>query len=99
MKIHQYMALIKLFLLVDLQQKVGELVLSITSCFTIIILRSTLNYSTEKIDYGNFDHHMIILFTCMHFLVWGILRKWSARAQTAYEVVRECRYFEKHCSN
>jgi len=33
---------------------------------------------------------MFLLFTCMHFWVWGILRKWSACAPTAYEVVRVC---------
>jgi hypothetical protein len=34
----------------------------------------------------------------MHFWVWGILRRWSACAPTAYEVVRDCWIFEKHCS-
>jgi hypothetical protein len=33
----------KNFLLLDLQQKIGELVLSITSCPTIIILENDLN--------------------------------------------------------
>jgi hypothetical protein len=37
------MSVLKLPLLVDLQQKVGELVLSITSCLSIIILENTLN--------------------------------------------------------
>jgi hypothetical protein len=35
--------MVKLPLLVDLQQKVGTLVLSITSCPAIIILENTLN--------------------------------------------------------
>jgi hypothetical protein len=35
-------------------------------------------------------------FTCMHFWVWGILRRWPACAPTAYEVVRDCRKFEKN---
>jgi hypothetical protein len=34
-------------------------------------------------------------FTYMHFWVWGILRRWPACAPTAYEVVRDCRKFEK----
>jgi hypothetical protein len=34
-------------LLVDLQQKVGELVLSVTSCHSIIILEN-LNYFIER---------------------------------------------------
>jgi hypothetical protein len=42
-KLCRYMSVLKLPLLVDLQQKVGELVLSITSCPAIIILESTLN--------------------------------------------------------
>jgi hypothetical protein len=37
------MSVLKLPLLVDLQQKVGELVLSIISCPTVIILENTLN--------------------------------------------------------
>jgi hypothetical protein len=39
---------------------------------------------------------MFLLFTCMHFWVWGILRRWSACAPITYEVVRNCRKFEKH---
>jgi hypothetical protein len=35
--------MLKLRLLVELQQKVGELSLSVTSCPTIIILENTLN--------------------------------------------------------
>jgi len=38
-----YMSVLKLPFLADLQQKVGELVLSITSCPSIIILENTLN--------------------------------------------------------
>jgi hypothetical protein len=37
-----------------------------------------------------------LLFICMHFWVWVILRRRSARAPTAYEVVRDCRKFYKH---
>jgi hypothetical protein len=36
------MSVLKLPLLVDLQQKVGELVLSMTSCPTIIVLENAL---------------------------------------------------------
>jgi hypothetical protein len=36
------MSVVKLFLLVDLQHKVGELVLSITCCPSVIILENIL---------------------------------------------------------
>jgi hypothetical protein len=39
LKIHPYKSVVKLPLLVDFQQKVGKLVLSITSCPTITIFR------------------------------------------------------------
>jgi hypothetical protein len=39
---------------------------------------------------------MFLLFTCMHIWVWRILRRWFVCAPTAYEVVRDCRKFEKH---
>jgi hypothetical protein len=42
-KIHPYMAVLKLYLLADLQQKAHEIVLSVISCPTIIILENTLN--------------------------------------------------------
>jgi hypothetical protein len=42
---------------------------------------------------------MFLILICMHFWVWGILRRWSVCAPTAYGVVRDCRRFEKHCSN
>jgi hypothetical protein len=42
-KRHSYMYVLKLPSLVDLQQKVGKLVLSITSCSSIITLENTLN--------------------------------------------------------
>jgi hypothetical protein len=41
---------------------------------------------------------MFILLTCMQFWIRGILWWWSARAPTAYEVVHNCRKFEKHWS-
>jgi hypothetical protein len=40
---HTYVSVLKLPLLADLQEKVGELVLSISSCPSIIILENTLN--------------------------------------------------------
>jgi hypothetical protein len=46
-KIRPYMSVLKLPLLAD-QQKVGELVLLITSCHTVIILENTLNWCIEK---------------------------------------------------
>jgi hypothetical protein len=33
---------------------------------------------------------MFLLLTCMHFLVWGILRMWYTCAPTACEVVHYC---------
>jgi hypothetical protein len=39
---------------------------------------------------------MILLLTCLHFCVYGILRRWSACAPIAHEVVRDYRKFEKH---
>jgi hypothetical protein len=43
LKIHRYISVANQPLLVDLQQKVGELVFSITSCPAIIILAIILN--------------------------------------------------------
>jgi hypothetical protein len=50
------MSVLKLPLLVDLQQKVGKLVLSITSCPIIIILENAVNQCIEEWSYGNFKH-------------------------------------------
>jgi hypothetical protein len=44
------MSVLKLPLLVDLQQEVGELVLSIISCPSIIILENILNECSEKME-------------------------------------------------
>jgi hypothetical protein len=38
-----------------------------------------------------------ILLTCMHFLVWWILRRWSTCAYRLWSGP-DCRKFEKHCS-
>jgi hypothetical protein len=43
MKTQTYISVLKLPLLVDLQQKVGQLVISITSCPSIIMLEKTLD--------------------------------------------------------
>jgi hypothetical protein len=43
LKVHPHMSVKKLPLLVDLQLKVGALVLSITSCPSEMILENTLN--------------------------------------------------------
>jgi hypothetical protein len=42
------MSVLKLPMLVDLLQKVGELVVSVTLCPTIIISDNALNWYTEK---------------------------------------------------
>jgi hypothetical protein len=43
------MSVLKLPLLIDLQQKAGKLVVSITSCPSIIILENTLKKCVEKV--------------------------------------------------
>jgi hypothetical protein len=43
LRIHSCMSVLKLPLLVGLQQEVGEIVLAITSCLSIIILGNTSN--------------------------------------------------------
>jgi hypothetical protein len=54
------MSVLKLPLLVVVQQKLGELVISITSYRTIISLENALNYCIEKCGYGNFDHRYYV---------------------------------------
>jgi hypothetical protein len=72
------MSVLKLHLLVDLQQKVGELVISMTSHPTIIISVVMVTLITSI---------MFLLFTCMQLWGWRILQSWSTCAPTAYEVV------------
>jgi hypothetical protein len=86
-KIYPYMSVLKLHLLVDLQQKVGELVISITSHPTIIISVVMVTLITSI---------MFLLFTCMQLWGWRILQSWSTCAPTAYEVVCDWQKFEKH---
>jgi hypothetical protein len=50
------MFVLKLHLFLDLQEKVGELIISIISYPTIVILENALSECIEKRDYGNFDH-------------------------------------------
>jgi hypothetical protein len=52
--------------------------------------------------YDKFNHRyslLFLLFTCMHFLVAVNLRRWSACASNASEVVRDCLKSEKHLPN
>jgi hypothetical protein len=93
------MSVLNLPLLIDLQ-KIGELVLPVTFCPSIIILENALNQCIEKnvVVVTLTTGIMFLLFTCMHIWVWVILRRWSACAPIAYEVVRDCQKFEKHCS-
>jgi hypothetical protein len=73
------MSLLKLPLLVDFQQKVGELVLSITSCPTIIILQNTLNYCIENRGYGNFDDRYNVSPIHLHAILdVGNFTRWTA---------------------
>jgi hypothetical protein len=63
------MSALKLPLLVDLQQKVVELVLSITSCHANIILQNNLNVYKNVVMLTSTNSIMFLLFTCMHFWV------------------------------
>jgi hypothetical protein len=36
------------------------------------------------------------VFPCIHFWIQGILKRWHPCPSTAYEVVSDCRKFEKH---
>jgi hypothetical protein len=95
---YPYISLLKPPLLADLQQKVGELVLSITSCHIIIILENVLVYRKNVVVTTLTTSIMSVLFTCMHFWVWEILRRWTACVLITYEVVCECQKFQKCCS-
>jgi hypothetical protein len=71
------MSVLKLPLLVDLQQKVGKLVLSITSCASVIILENTLNECIEKnvVMLTLTTGIMFLHFMCMHNLGMGNFTK------------------------
>jgi hypothetical protein len=60
-----YMSVPKLPLLVDLQQKLDEFVLSIIACPTVIIIGNALKKCVEKCCYCNFDHRYNV--SCGHF--------------------------------
>jgi hypothetical protein len=92
------MSVLKLPLLVDLQPKVGELVLSVTSCPSTIILYSTLKQCTEKRGYGNFNHRHNVPPIHLHaFIGVGNFTKVIHVCADRYGVVRDCRNFEKQC--
>jgi hypothetical protein len=57
----------------------------------------TLVYSKNVVIVTLSTSIMFLILICMYFWVWGVLRRWFACAPTAYEVVRDCRTFEKHC--
>jgi hypothetical protein len=90
------MSVLNLPLLVDLQHRVGELILPTTLYPSIIILENTLNVYRKNMVMVTLTTGMFIPFTCMHFWVWGFLLRWSACAPTAYEVGHDCLRFEKH---
>jgi hypothetical protein len=94
------MSVLKLHLLVDIQQQVGEFFLSITSCPSIIYFRRSVKLVHRKnvVAVTLTTDIMFLLFTCMHFWAQGILQRWSECTLTAYEVVRDRRMFEKHWS-
>jgi hypothetical protein len=85
---------LKLPLLDGLQQKVGEIIHSITSCPLIIILENTLNQCIKNVVVVTVTSGiMFLLFTCMHF---GGVGRWPACAPTVCKVVHDCRKFEEH---
>jgi hypothetical protein len=79
-RIHTDMSVIKLPLLFDLQQIVGELVFSVTSCPIIIILENDLNWCRYvKMWLGNYDRrYNVSPVHLMYFWVWWLLRRWSS---------------------
>jgi hypothetical protein len=95
------MSVLKLPLLVDLQQKVGELFffhnfLSFNHYFRKHFkLVYSKNVVTVTLTAGTVFH----LFICINFWAWGILRSWPACVPTTYEVACDCRIYEKHCLN
>jgi hypothetical protein len=54
----------------------------------------------KKCGYGNFNHRYNVSPTHLPTLlgVGGILGRYTACTTTAYEVARDCREFERHCS-
>jgi hypothetical protein len=68
-----YMSVLKLSLLADFQQKVGEI---------SYLLSFKLVYRQNVVMVTLITGIMFLLFTCMHFSVRGILRKWSATAES-----------------
>jgi hypothetical protein len=92
-KLHPHMSVLKLPLLVDLQQKVGELVLSKLLVLQLLFLKMLQICAHKKYSYryGNCYHVYIVPSIHFHALrVWGILRRCFACAPTAYEVVSGC---------
>jgi RsiW-degrading membrane proteinase PrsW (M82 family) len=83
------MSVLKLPLFADLQQKVGELVLSITSCLQSLFYKMLERCVQKKnvVMVTLITGIMFLLFTCMHF-AWGILRRWSTCAPSACKAVR-----------
>jgi hypothetical protein len=99
-KIYPYMSVPKLSVRWPWTEKIGELVLSINSCPSIIILENTFNllYKKNVVVITSTTGIMFLLVTCMHFCVREVLRRWSACTPAACEVVRDCRKFDKHWS-
>jgi hypothetical protein len=92
------MSVLKLPLLVDVQQKVGELAFhkffSFNHCsrkyFKLVRRRNVVVVSLTT-------DTMFVLFTYVYFVwAWEILRRWSACVLTPYGEVRDCRKFDKH---
>jgi hypothetical protein len=91
------MSMLKLPLLVDLQQKVGKLVISITSCASITTLENILNWCIKKFGYVNYKHQYNIPPIHLHALL--DVRNFTKRSEcapTTYEVVNYCLKFEEH---
>jgi hypothetical protein len=75
------MSVLKLPFLVGLQEKVGELGVSLSSCPSVIILENVLNYCIEKYDYGKFKYQYNVSTIHLH----ALLSVWNFR-----KVVRVC---------
>jgi hypothetical protein len=85
------MSVIKLLLLVYIQQKLGALVLSMISCSTIIILENMLNYCIENLCYVKVDPRYNVSRIHLHAIlgVGNFTKVVRVCVPTAYELVRD----------
>jgi hypothetical protein len=86
-KIHPYMSVLKLPLLVDLQQKVGELLLFAAFCPSLFYKTFKFVYRKNVVMATVTTGIMFLLFGCMHFSFYGILVRLSANARSLRNTV------------